>query len=224
MPPAPGTQVKPRVPKERADRPGTSRVDPGPSISARATRVVADEAAGSQQGGWVGDTLSVPAQVQLDDPCSSGGLRRGDGSRSALIWQCDMAEPRDPLLVVADDVRGKKAENGHAIKVVTEMTTPSGRKFYGHNGQKNANIEGLVNDYISATGNKRHMKCAELHCISQAVHEGVEFRGSTMRSVTVDDAFGKSHGTPMAPCDGHCRLFLPWLDITANPSTFPADW
>ncbi|MFC3385444.1 RHS repeat-associated core domain-containing protein [Couchioplanes caeruleus subsp. azureus] len=148
----------------------------------------------------------------------------GKGAKLPGVKGIKTAPPRDPLLDYADSVKGKKAANGHAIKVATEMTTPSGRKIYGHNGQPNENIRGLVNDYKSATGNQRHMKCAELNCISQAVDEGLEFRGSTMRSVTVDGAFGKPHGTPMAPCERHCKAFLPWLDITANPSTFPEDW
>ncbi|MDR7273969.1 RHS repeat-associated core domain-containing protein [Catenuloplanes atrovinosus] len=38
-PPPPGTQVKPRIPVIPADRPGTTRVDPGPDLTSRATEV-----------------------------------------------------------------------------------------------------------------------------------------------------------------------------------------
>ncbi|GAA3757190.1 RHS repeat-associated core domain-containing protein [Plantactinospora mayteni] len=128
------------------------------------------------------------------------------------------------LRAYADGLVNKNAPNGQPIKVATEMTTPSGRKFYGHNGVNNINLKELAESYKAATGNNRHLKCAEMHCISQAYKEGVPFRGSTMRSITVGGAFGKPHGTPMAPCTRHCQNFLPWLDIEANPSRFPEDW
>ncbi|WP_203731621.1 hypothetical protein, partial [Paractinoplanes durhamensis] len=85
-------------------------------------------------------------------------------------------------------------------------------------------LTSLVREYRAETGNLRHMKCAELHCIAKAFADEKEIRGAKMRSVTVGDAFGKEHGTAMAPCDRHCARFLPWLDISAKPSGFPEDW
>jgi RHS repeat-associated protein len=39
------------------------------------------------------DTLSTPAQAQLDNACFSGALQRSDGSRSAGVWECDDDSP-----------------------------------------------------------------------------------------------------------------------------------
>ncbi|GIH27983.1 hypothetical protein Aph01nite_62930 [Acrocarpospora phusangensis] len=115
----------------------------------------------------------------------------------------------DPLLDYADGARNKPG-----VKFVSEYTSPSGRKYYGHNrhGQQS---DGPLSDAIEDAGH--HGGCAEVHCLIQAQEsEGPgAIRGGTMRTLQSRNAMSPNagdHGLPGKPC-GRCHRLLKNLGI-----------
>ncbi|MFD5622407.1 hypothetical protein [Streptomyces yangpuensis] len=129
-----------------------------------------------------------------------------------LVHNCNTG---DPLAEYANQVRNKTA-----VKFVSEYTSPSGQKYYGHN-KHDQQATGPLRAAVDEVGH--HGGCAEVHCLiqAQAAEGPAAIRGGAMRTLqsrnnSMPTSNTTDHGKPGTPCR-LCKGLLLELGIGGPP-------
>jgi hypothetical protein len=118
------------------------------------------------------------------------------------------AAQRAPLTELANSFP-RPPGSGDPLTVAI-LETPSGGSYPGRSGfpgQPHPDIQASL-DSIPSEGRARfHGRCAEIHCLTQALDAGDDVTGGTIEAARVRGPNSELHGTTIAPCDS-CQAVL----------------
>jgi hypothetical protein len=119
--------------------------------------------------------------------------------------------------VFQSKLRGFPQKERPALVAVLE--TPDGNTMFpGHSSFRDPvhpNIQAILNEIPVNQRTRYHGRCGEIHCVSQAEHSGVPYKGGTISASEVFP-FGSSNeylnGVPKPPCDS-CQYVLDRVQV-----------
>ena len=145
-----------------------------------------------------------------------GGANWMRGLRSS---KAPAVNPRSSAQLYADELRGLPASQRPSVAAVLE--SPTGASVRGHSSfptSTNSRVADVLDDVPVGSRPPYHGRCAEIHCISKALDEGLDVSGSTISTSTVRGPTSAGHGLPVNPCTS-CQAVLAKFGVTYRCAT-----
>lgn len=125
-----------------------------------------------------------------------------------------MTAPRSPAQMYADELQNLPSPQRPSLVAVLE--TQGGASIRGHSsfaGSTDRRVLDVLDEVPLGSRRPYHGRCAEIHCVSQAVGEGLDVAGSTISTSKVGGPASARYGIPVEPCPS-CQAVLDKFGIT----------